>query len=57
VESIPSGGLLVNVNDNCVIVFIPFPFFGCALGKRPANGDLFKHWHDLSQAGDWNDPK
>jgi hypothetical protein len=46
VESIPGGGLLINVNDRCVVVFIPFPFFGCALGKKPPNGDLFEHMHD-----------
>jgi len=57
VESIPGGGLLVHVNDNCVLVLIPLPFFACAPGKKPANGDLFKHLHDPSQAGDWNDPK
>jgi hypothetical protein len=57
VESIPGGGLLVHVNDNCVLVFIPLPFFACAPGKKPANEDLFKHLHDPSQAGDWNDPK
>jgi hypothetical protein len=47
VESIPGGGLLINVNDRCVVVLIPFPFFGCALGKKPPNGDLFEHMHDL----------
>jgi hypothetical protein len=46
VESMPGGGLLVNLNDNCVIVISPLPFFVCALGKKPANGDLFKHMHD-----------
>ena len=48
VESIPGGGLLINVNDRCVVVLIPFPFFGCALGKKPPNGDLFEHMHDPS---------
>jgi hypothetical protein len=43
VESIPGGGLLINVNDRCVVVLFPFPFFGCALGKKPPNGDLFEH--------------
>jgi hypothetical protein len=57
VESIPGGGLLVNLNDNCVIVFAPLPFFSCAPGKKPANGELFKHLHDPSKPGDWNDPK
>jgi hypothetical protein len=48
VESIPGGGLLINVNDRCVVVLIPFPFFGCALGKQPPNGDLFEHMHEPS---------
>jgi len=56
VESIPGGGLLVNVNDNCVLVFMPLPFFVCAPGAKPANGDLFEHLHDPSPAGDWNAP-
>jgi hypothetical protein len=46
VESLPGGGLLINVNDNCVIVLAPLPLFVCAPGKKPANGDLFKHMHD-----------
>jgi hypothetical protein len=57
VESIPGGGMLVHVNDNCVLVFIPLPFFACAAGEKPANGDLFEHMHDLPQAGDLNDGK
>ena len=48
VESIPGGGLLINVNDRCVVVIFPFPFFGCALGKKPPNGDLFEHMHEPS---------
>jgi hypothetical protein len=46
VQSLPGGGLLVNLNDNCVLVFSPLPFFFCAPGKMPANGDLFKHMKD-----------
>jgi hypothetical protein len=57
VESIPGGGMLVHVNDNCVLVFIPLPFFACAPGQKPANGDLFEHMHDPPHAGDWNDGK
>jgi hypothetical protein len=50
-EVIPEGGLLVNLNDNCVLVLFPLPFAGCAIGKRKANGDLFEHMQD-SPAGD-----
>lgn len=57
VEAIPGGGLLVNLNDRCVIVFIPFPFPFCGVGKKPANGDLFEHMPDASPPGDRNAPK
>ena len=46
VESLPGGGLLINLNDHCILVFAPLPFFFCAPGHKPANGDLFKHMHD-----------
>jgi len=49
VESLRGGGLLVNLNDNCVLVFSPLPFFVCLSGKKPVNGDLFKHMRDPSQ--------
>jgi hypothetical protein len=48
------GGLLVRLNDNCVLAFFPFPFAGCAIGKRKANGHLFDHMHDPAQPGDEN---
>jgi hypothetical protein len=46
VESIPGGGLLVNLNDNCVLVFVPLPFVFCRPGRKPANGQLF---HEMVQ--------
>lgn len=49
VESLPEGGLLVHLNDNCVLVLFPFPFAGCGIGKRKANGDLFEHVHEQSE--------
>jgi hypothetical protein len=42
VQSISGGGVLVNLNDNCVLIFNPLPFFFCRPGHKPANGDLFK---------------
>ena len=45
-EQNSGGGLLVNLNDNCVISFVPIPLFVCVPGKKPANGDLFKHMRD-----------
>jgi hypothetical protein len=49
-EKIPGGGLLVNLNDRCVLVFLPFPFPFCGIGKKPANGDLLKHMGDPADA-------
>jgi hypothetical protein len=46
VESLPQGGLLVHINDNCVLVLFPLPFVGCAIGKNKANGNLFEHMRD-----------
>jgi len=57
VESIPGGGLLVNVNDRCILVFAPLPMFFCAPGKSEPNGELFEHMHDPAQAADGIHPK
>jgi hypothetical protein len=46
VESISGGGLLLHLNENCVLVLIPLPFVGCGIGEKTANGDLFEHMHD-----------
>lgn len=46
VESLPQGGLLINLSDNCVLLLFPLPLVGCGIGKRPANSDLFKHMHN-----------
>jgi hypothetical protein len=43
VEQIDGGGLLVHLNDNCVLVLFPLPFIGCGIGTKPANGELFKN--------------
>jgi len=42
VESLPEGGIVINLSDNCVLVLNPFPLPFCWPGKKPANGDLFK---------------
>jgi hypothetical protein len=42
VQQIDGGGLLVNLNDNCVLVFVPLPFVFCRPGHKPANGELFR---------------
>lgn len=57
IEAIPEGGLLVHLNDNCVLVLFPLPLAGCAIGTSKANGHLFDHMHDPSQPGDENQAK
>jgi hypothetical protein len=46
-ESLPDGGLLVNLSDRCSIV-IKFPMLlgGCRIGKIESRGDLFAHMYD-----------
>jgi hypothetical protein len=46
IEAIPGGGIRVHLGDNCVLILFPLPLVGCAIGKRPANGDLFEHRSD-----------
>jgi hypothetical protein len=46
IESLPEGGLLLHLNDNCVLVLFPLPFGGCSIGTRKPNGDLFKNMND-----------
>ncbi len=50
VESLPEGGLLINLNDRCVLVLAPLPFPVCGIGTKPANGELFKHMRDAPPA-------
>jgi hypothetical protein len=49
VEELPSGGLLINLNDRCAIAWVIFPFPVCRIGKIPARGDLFDHLKDTPQ--------
>jgi hypothetical protein len=46
IEANPEGGLLLHLNDNCVLILFPRPLAGCGIGKRKVNGDLFEHMHD-----------
>jgi hypothetical protein len=57
IESIPEGGLLLHLNENCVLVLFPLPFVGCGIGKKKANGDLFEHMQDPVQSDDANQAK
>ncbi len=51
VEEIPMGGLLINVNDRCVIAWMILPMIGCRIGKIPARGDLLDHMKDTPALG------
>ena len=57
IEAIPEGGLLLHLNDNCVLIWFPLPFAGCGIGKKKANGDLFEHMQDWVRSGDMNQTK
>ena len=46
IEAMPGGGLLININDRCVIAWMIFPFPACRIGKIPVRGDLFDHLKD-----------
>lgn len=52
VESLPEGGLLINLNDRCVLVLAPLPFPVCGIGTKEANGKLFEHMRDAAAAPD-----
>jgi hypothetical protein len=52
VEEIPTGGLLININDRCFIAWVIFPFPLCKVGKMPARGDLFQHMKDPPALGE-----
>jgi hypothetical protein len=49
VETVEGGGVVIHLNDRCVIVLMPFPFPFCGIGKIPVRGDLFEHMHDEPQ--------
>jgi hypothetical protein len=51
VESLEGGGLLIHINDRCVVVLIPFPFPFCGIGKIPVRGDLLDHIHEPQADG------
>jgi hypothetical protein len=52
VESIPQGGVIIHLNDNCVLVLSPLPLALCSPFKHEANGELFKHMRDPDKPGD-----
>jgi hypothetical protein len=46
VEIGAEGGMIVHLSDKCVMVFMPFPFAACGIGKKEANGHLLDHMQD-----------
>ena len=47
IEAIPDGGLVLNLNDRCAIVFkFPLLLGGCKIGELESRGDLFTHMRD-----------
>ena len=52
VEEIPTGGLLININDRCAIAWVIFPFPFCRIGKIQSHGDLFGRMKDAPALGD-----
>lgn len=46
VEIAPEGGVIIHLSDKCVMVFMPFPFALCGIGKKEANGHLLDHMND-----------
>jgi hypothetical protein len=54
IEGIEGGGILMHINERCVLVLFPLPFGGCGIGKIPVRGDLFEHMHDVPDASSKN---
>ncbi|MFL6601478.1 MAG: hypothetical protein ACJ8R9_09110 [Steroidobacteraceae bacterium] len=52
IEEIPTGGLLINISDRCVIAWAILPLAFCRIGKIPVRGDLFEHMQDPPPAGE-----
>jgi hypothetical protein len=50
VERTPEGGLVVHLNDRCVLVFTPIPFPFCSIGTKKPNADLFNNMSKPSDA-------
>jgi hypothetical protein len=55
ITPLQGGGFVIALNERCAIAIVPFPMFGCAMGRKsPANGDLFKFMHPPVKFGDWD---
>lgn len=46
-EALPRGGILINLNDHCALVFYGLMLFpGCRIGRIAVNGHLFDRMRD-----------
>ena len=54
VESMPGGGFIINLNDQCALVVMIMLMPVCKIGKIEARGDLFLHIDDPPLLGDWD---
>jgi hypothetical protein len=52
IEEIPTGGLLINISDRCVIAWAILPLAFCRIGKIPVRGNLFEHMQDPPPPGE-----
>jgi hypothetical protein len=50
-ESVPGGGIILNLTDRCAIVFSYMLIPVCRLGPMEPRGDLLQHMHDPPQLG------
>jgi len=48
-ESVPGGGIILNLTDRCAIVFSFMLIPVCRLGPMEPRGDLLQHMHDPPQ--------
>jgi hypothetical protein len=51
IESLPGGGLILNLSDRCAIVFAVLLIPVCKLGTTEPRGDLLQHMDDPPQLG------
>ena len=53
VQTLEQGGILIHLNERCVLVISVLAMPMCGLGKIQARGDLFDHMNDPPEPGDW----
>jgi hypothetical protein len=54
-SSLGQGAFVFPLSEQCAMVVVVLPWFGCSLGPKPAaNGDLFKYMRGPVKYGDWD---